>query len=262
LKAGQVQELQSVPMQRLLEADAAVQKKVAMREPGMTANTPMVDGTIIPAHPWDPKGPALSADIPLLIGYAHTEETLYDRPTPEKLALDEAGLRERASKRLGADPTPVIEAFRKASPHASPWDLWILIATEHPRGTYSRELAKRKADQRGAPAFAYRFDWETPEGGGHMRSPHTIEIPFVFNNIKIAGSLISKMPEAHALADKTSSAWVAFARTGDPNTPKLPRWPHYSAMSRDTMLFNNECRAEQDPDRGPRLVMEQVLKLT
>jgi para-nitrobenzyl esterase len=70
------------------------------------------------------------------------------------------------------------------------------------------------------------------------------------------------MPEAHALADKTSSAWVAFARTGDPNTPKLPRWPHYSAMSRDTMLFNNECRAEQDPDRGPRLVMEQVLKLT
>ena len=262
LKAGQVRELQSVPMQRLLEADAAVQKKIALREPGMTPNTPMVDGKIIPAHPWDPKGPALSADIPLLIGYAHTEETLYDRPTPEKLALDEAGLRERASKRLGADPTRVIEAFRKASPQASPWDLWILIATDHPRGTYSRELAKRKADQRGAPAFAYRYDWETPEGGGHMRSPHTIEIPFVFNNIKIAGPLISKMPEAHALADKTSAAWVAFARTGDPNTPKLPRWPPYSATSRDTMLFNNECRVEQDPDRGPRLVMEQVLKLT
>ena len=144
---------------------------------------------------------------------------------------------------------------------ASPWDLWILIATEHPRGTYSRELAKRKADQRGAPAFAYRYDWETPEGGGHMRSPHTIEVPFVFNNIKVAGPLISKLPEAYALADKTSSAWVAFARTGDPNTPKLPRWPAYSTTSRDTMLFNNECRVAQDPDRGPRLVMEQVLKL-
>jgi para-nitrobenzyl esterase len=262
LKAGQMHELQSLPMQRLLEADAAVQKKMALREPGMTANTPMVDGTVIPAHPWDPKGPALSAHIPLLIGYAHTEETLYDRPTPEKLGLDEAGLRERASKRLGADPTHVIDAFRKANPQASPWDLWILIATEHPRGTYSRELARRKADQRGAPAFAYRYDWETPEGGGHMRSPHTIEIQFVFNNIKIAGPLISKMPEAYALADRTSSAWVAFARTGDPNTPKLPRWPAYSSTSRDTMLFNNECRVEQDPDRGPRLIMEQVLKLT
>ena len=262
LKAGQIRELQSVPMAQLLAADAAVQKKITREEPGMTANSPVVDGKVIPGHPWDPKGPALSANIPLLIGYAHTEETLYDRPTPEKLALDEAGLRARASMRLGEDPSRVIDAFRKANPEAAPWDLWILIATDHPRGTYSRELAKRKADQRSAPVFAYRYDWETPEGGGHMRSPHTIEIQFVFNNIKIAGPLISKMPEAYALADKTSSAWVAFARTGDPNTPKLPKWPAYAAASRNMMLFNNECRVESDPDRGPRLAMERVLKLS
>jgi para-nitrobenzyl esterase len=84
----------------------------------------------------------------------------------------------------------------------------------------------------------------------------------VFNNIKIAGPEISKMPEAYALADKTSSAWVAFARTGNPNTPKLPQWPAYSAASRQTMLFNDECRVESDPDRGPRIAMERVLKLS
>jgi para-nitrobenzyl esterase len=261
VKAGQVRELQSMPMPRLLAANAAVQTKITLREPGMTPSSPVVDGKAIPSHPWDPKGPALSADIPLLIGYARTEETLYDRPTPEKLALDEAGLRERAAKRLGQDPARVIEAFRKAQPEASPWDLWILIATDHPRGTYSRELAKRKAEQGGAPVYAYRYDWETPEGGGHMRSPHTIEIQFVFNNIKIAGPLISKMPEAYALAERTSSAWAAFARTGDPNTSKLPKWPAYSPASRDTMLFNNECRVQSDPDRGARVAMEQVLKL-
>ncbi len=261
LKHGQVRELQSVPMERLLDADAAVQRKVTLREPGMTPNTPMVDGKVIPAHPWDPTGPALSAGIPLLIGYAHTEETLYDRPTPEKLALDEAGLRERASKRLGEDPSRAIDAFRKANPQSSPWDLWILIATDYPRGTYSRELAKRKADQHDARVFAYRYDWETPEGGGHMRSPHTIEIPFVFGNIKIAGPLISKMPGAYALAEKTSAAWAAFARTGDPNTPKLPKWAPYSAAARETMLFNSECRLVADPDRESRLVMERILKL-
>src|SRR4029077_10043286 len=124
----------------------------------------------------------------------------------------EAGLRERTAKRLEGDPDPVIEAFKKAYPDASPWDLYILIASDHPRAAYTRELAKRKAVQAGAPAFVYRFDWETPEGGGHMRSPHTIEIQFVFNNIKIAGPLISKMPEAYALADRVSAAWVAFAR--------------------------------------------------
>ena len=262
LKAGQARELQSLPMARLLEANDAVQKKITLREPGGSPNSPMVDGKVIPGHPWDPQGPALSASVPLLVGYARTEETLYDRPTPEKLALGEAGLRERVAKRLGGDPVRAIAAFREAHPEATPWDLWILLATDHPRGTYARELAKRKADQRAAPVFMYRYDWETPEGGGHMRSPHTIEIQFVFNNIKIAGPLISKLPEAYALADRTSASWAAFARTGDPNTPKLPKWPAYSATARDTMLFNDECRVEPDPDRGPRLVMEQVLKLS
>jgi para-nitrobenzyl esterase len=155
-----------------------------------------------------------------------------------------------------------MDAFRKTHPDATPWDLYILIATDHPRGTYTRELGKRKAMQGGAPVYLYRFDWETPEGGGHMRSPHTIEIQFVFNNVKIAGPLISKMPEAYALAEKVSASWVAFARTGNPNTPKLPKWPAYSAASRDTMLFNNDCRVERDPDHEARLVMERVLKLT
>jgi len=261
LKPAQTRELQTVPMARLLAANAEVLKNVTPREPGYTSNSPMVDGKALPTHPWDPAGPSMSAKIPLLIGWAHTEETLYDRPTAETLALDEAGLRKRAETRLNTDPARVIETYRKAHPDASPWDLWILIATDHPRGTYSRELAKRKAAQSSAPAYLYRYDWETPEGGGHMRSPHTIEIPFVFNNIKIAGPLISKMPEAYALAEKTSAAWVAFARTGNPNTPKLPNWPAYSAKARDTMLFNNQSRVVQDPDREPRLVMEQVLKL-
>jgi len=94
-----------------------------------------------------------------------------------------------------------------------------------------------------------------------MRSPHTIEIQFVFNNIKIAGPLISKMPEAYALAESTSAAWAAFARTGDPNTPKLPKWAPYSGSARETMLFNNKCRVVADPDRESRLEMERILKL-
>jgi para-nitrobenzyl esterase len=261
LSRDHTRELQSVPLERLLAANAAALKKTDQTAPGYSPNTPMVDGKAIPTNPWDPSGPVMSAKIPLLIGWARTEETLYDRPTPEKLALDEVGLTARAAKRLGIDPTPVIETYRKAHPEASPWDLYILIATDHPRGIYARELAKRKAAQAAAPAYLYRFDWETPEGGGHMRSPHTIEIPFVFHNIAIAGPLISKMAEAYALAEKTSAAWVAFARTGDPNTSGVPRWPAYSVGSRDTMLFNNTLRVERDPDGGPRRVMEKVLKL-
>jgi para-nitrobenzyl esterase len=262
LEPRQARELQNISIEKLLAADAEVQKKIKLREPGMVADSPMVDGKALPSHPWDPAGPALSANIPLLIGWARTEETAYDRPTPEKLALDEAGLRDRASKRLEVDPGPVIDAFRKSYPDVSPWDLYILIATDHPRAAYTRELAKRKVVQTGAPAYVYRFDWETPEGGGHMRSPHAVEIPFVFDNIKIAGQLISQMPEAYTLAEKISASWAAFARAGNPNTPKLPKWPAYSVARRDTMLFNNDIRVEQDPEQPARLAMERVLKLS
>jgi para-nitrobenzyl esterase len=179
----------------------------------------------------------MSARIPLLIGWARTEETLYDRPTPETLALDEAGLHERAAKRLSIHPTPLIQTYRMAHPDASPWDLYILIATDHPRGIYTRELAKRKAMQAAAPAYVYRFDWETPEGGGYMGSPHAIEVQFLFHNIAIAGPLISKMPNAHALADKTSTAWVAFARTRNPNTPGVPHWPASSSSFRKLLFL-------------------------
>jgi para-nitrobenzyl esterase len=262
MKLLQARELQNVPMVELAQAGARLNEKFVLREPGMTENSPVIDGTVLPSHPWDPAAPALSADSPLLIGYARTEETWYDRPPPQSLALDEAGLKQRVAERLGRDGDFVIEAFRAANPRATPWDLWILIATEHPRGAYSRELAKRKAAQAAAPAYLYRFDWETPEGGGHMRSPHTVEIPFVFNNIEIAGPLISKMSEAYALAEKISASWAAFARTGNPNVSQLPAWPAYSAATRDTLLLNDEIRVEQDPDRGPRQAMERVLSLS
>jgi para-nitrobenzyl esterase len=84
----------------------------------------------------------------------------------------------------------------------------------------------------------------------------------VFNNIKIAGPLISQMPQAYALAGKVSSSWAAFARTGNPNIAQLPAWPAYNAATRDTLLFNDEVRVEQDPEREPRLAVEQLLNLS
>jgi para-nitrobenzyl esterase len=87
-------------------------------------------------------------------------------------------------------------------------------------------------------------------------------VPFVFENIKVAGPLISKMPDAAALSRKIAAAWVNFARTGDPNVPVLPRWPAYSVDKRDTMLFSNESHVAQDPDRAARLAIEKVLSLS
>jgi para-nitrobenzyl esterase len=52
-----------------------------------------------------------------------------------------------------------------------------------------------------------------------------------------------------------STAWVAFARTGNPNHKKLPMWEPFTAEKRPTMIFNTECRAANDPYREERLAV-------
>ncbi len=58
--------------------------------------------------------------------------------------------------------------------------------------------------------------------------------------------------------------FIAFARTGDPNTPKskLPRWPAFEPASRPTMVFNTQPELKNDPIREQRLAMWGAMGLT
>lgn len=76
------------------------------------------------------------------------------------------------------------------------------------------------------------------------------------------GSNLAIREDVVALADKVSDAWIAFARTGNPNTPKLPPWTTLNAKDRPTMVINNESQVVNDPLREPRIAMFRALKYT
>jgi para-nitrobenzyl esterase len=78
--------------------------------------------------------------------------------------------------------------------------------------------------------------------------------------VKAAARLTGAGPEAMALADRVSDTWIAFAKTGDPNTPKLPRWTPFNATDRPTMVIDNESKLVNDPIREQRLVMFKALE--
>ena len=223
--------------------------------------SPTVDGKAIPHHPFHPAASAISADVPVMLGSTRTEMTLQYANDAPAFSLGEADMRRRVHEMLGGNSEPVIDVYRKANPGATPSDIFFLIASDYRYGAPIMKIAERRAALAKGPVYLYYFTWETPVEGGRLKSPHTMEIPFAFDNVKISERLTGGGAAAMALADKLSDAWIAFARTGDPNTPKLPHWPVFNANERPTMVINNLSKVVSDPIREQRIAMFRAMDL-
>lgn len=259
LTTAQVPELQKIPVDRIMGAYFAVVKDMAGQDQMTQGFSPTVDGKAVPQHPFHPAASPISADVPLMLGSTRTEMTLLSDDA--SFSLDEAGMRRRLMSLVGGDSEAVIDVYRKLNPRATPSDLFFLIASDYRYGGPIMKIAERRAALAKGPVHLYYFTWETPVEGGRLKSPHTIEIPFAFDNVQISRQLTGGGADAMALADKVSDAWIAFAHTGDPNTPKLPHWPAFNANERPTMVINNQSKVVSDPIREQRLAMFHALDL-
>jgi para-nitrobenzyl esterase len=222
---------------------------------------PVVDGRTLPAHPFDPAASPHGADVPMLIGSTETEVTwnesqIYDPLTDGELREDVASA--LRCDHAGADR--VIAAYRKGRPKAANLDLYLLIATDASNfRTGTDTQADRKAAQRRAAVYKYYFQWYSPVRGGVLRAMHTMDIPFVFENYEMAAVQVGNGPELKPLGDRMAAAWVAFATTGNPNHPLIPKWPAYDAATRATMVINNDWSVVNDPYGEEKKVVAAVM---
>ncbi len=255
-------ELQKLPVEKIMAAYFAVVRDNPEVDPSFGGFSPTVDGKILPQQPLAPIASPVSAYVPVMIGCTRTEMTLFSLNDPAAFSLNDADMRKRIGDLLGAQAPNIIGLYQKLNPGASPSDIYFLIASDYRYGAPTMIAAQRRAALGKAPVFLYYFTWETPVQGGRLRSPHTMEIPFAFDNVKISERMTGGGADAMALADKISDAWIAFARSGDPNTPKLPHWPAYNATDRATMVINNVSKVVNDPLREQRIAMFQALKFS
>jgi para-nitrobenzyl esterase len=247
---GDVAALRALPYQQIL----AAAYKAEAKQPGVGFDragfAPVVDGDVLPAQPWDPKAPAISANVPVMIGINKDEMTLFLASAPWFGKLDETGLMAQAKALFGDKAMAVVAALKADFPDYSPTYLAANLVTYGRMFAGSVQIATRKAEQRRAPAYAYLLEWETPVGP--FKAPHTLEIPLVFDNVDKARVLVGDGPAPQVLAKQMSAAWLAFAKTGDPNNSLLPAWPAYDADKRATMVFNLTSRVVDDPYAATR----------
>lgn len=251
---AQVRSLLTLPMEQLVQAS---------RAPAYMG--PVKDGRSLVRDPFDPDAPPQSADIPMILGNTRDEtRTLIGRGDPSIFSLTWDTLQpalEANSPFMGnLDRGKVIADYRRWYPDYSPADVFFAATTASRSWRGQVIEAERRAEQPGAASHTWvcQFDWRTPIDGGRWGAHHGLDVPFVFDNAVIVPEKVGAGEDARRLAAQMSESWIAFARTGNPNTPAIPDWPVYTLARRSTMIFDVSTRAVDDPRGHERRLFAQV----
>lgn len=252
--ANSVEALAAMPMDALIKAMVQSRSKGGFYRP-------VVDGRSLTRHPFAPDPTPVSADVPLLVGTNNNEMRLQGglgQPGNFALTWEQLPKKLEAFVPAGA-VSDVIAGMRSAHPGYSASDVFFQVATfRNYRGTALRQ-AERKSAQ-AAPVYMYRLDWKTPVEGGRLRTPHALDIAFVFDNVARSASFTGpQTAETQRMADLMADAWIAFARSGKPVTRALPKWPTYSPAQRATMVFDVTPAVVVDPDGAERELLQRLL---
>jgi para-nitrobenzyl esterase len=278
-----VRKLKEVPAEKLLEVQVSLAKKSAT---GLTLNggrkgmvvprpggfVPVVDGTYLPHHPFDPTAPAISRDKPLIVGTNRDETAFffYQGKQDDIFSLTDDGLKSRLDKDFGPNAEKVLTTYRKSRPRVSPADLYIAITSARAMWLGSIEIAEKKYEQKSALVYMYMFTHESnlivPGANHRLGAAHATEIWYKFNNVNVKGPQDPSRPEPLIGTDSDrkkaalnmSEMWTTFAKTGHPGANGQPIWPAYDSQRRATMMIDAQCKVEDDPFEQERALWDSL----
>jgi para-nitrobenzyl esterase len=248
--------LRDLPIERLVEGLDADDPILAS---GGLYFGPVLDQRILLRHPFYPDANPQGLGIPMMLGNMHDETRAFIPETSAAVqGLTWDNLAERLAPELRIDilPTYVVTRYRALLPDYTPVQIFY-AATTAGRSWRGQVIEAEERAKAGAPAFVYQVDYVSPQNPAHG-TPHAMDIPLSFGTIDAPGSPSGTGPEARAASARVMNAFLAFARTGDPNHAGLPHWPKYDLTTRGTMIFNVVPHVADDPRRAERLLFAEV----
>jgi para-nitrobenzyl esterase len=256
LSPDRAADLVDLPWQKLVEGLSVADPYT----PGKLYFGPVLDGDVLPRHPFYPDASPLGLAVPMIIGNTRDETRAFlahARPDPFAMGWDEVAARIGPEMRVDIDPDRVVAEYRRLYPDYSPTDVFF-AATTAGRSWRGAVIEAEERARAGAPAWVYQQDLPATIEGGRLRAMHTSDIALAFDNLAQPGSPTAPSPGAQAAADAMSESFIALARSGNPNCPAIPAWPKYELDRRQTMVFDARTRVVDDPRGAERRLFAAV----
>ena len=244
ISKNRIGELQKLPFTKLLAAQATAGVQFS----------PVIGTDALPHHPFDPVAPPESADVPVIIGTTLDDAAL----GMTNWDLTEEGLKQYIQKQVGAAHADrVYKMYRDAYPTVTPYLIQARIATDRGFRRSAYIQAERKAQQGGAPAYLYLWEWPVPAFDGKFGAVHGVDVGAAVHDFRgpINGS---GSKEGKILVENFAAVWAAFAKTGVPNSARTPDWPAYDLEKRPTMVFDVNTRVVNDHRGDFRRLWEEI----
>lgn len=225
---------------------------------------PVVDDKTLPVHPLEAISKGFAKDIDVFIGSNLDENKLFLMWNPKAFDLTEDGLSRtvktfmRFTKQKESKAKEIIDRYREL--RKTPRNIADAILTDYTFRIPSIRLAEEQSKYQ-KNIYMYLFTWQSTLDGGKYGAMHALELPFVFGLLgdRDIGMFPGRNEDTQRLSEQMMDAWIAFARSGNPNHKNIPELPAYDKEKRATILFDKEVSVEQDPYGNERAAWDGII---
>lgn len=275
VRPDQAEQLWQLPVDQILSAQRRLTRHWFDRGPysqpvmqtGMTL-VPVVDGELLPQTPLAALQGGRARDCPIMVGCTRDEWKLFvNLPSGEGVFtssqiqdLEKSDLIKLLETTLPGMGERAANLYEKVVQRQGDGVDLAAIYSAYESDRMFRIPSLRIAEAQSEHSdriYMFQFNWD--QGG--FGACHASDIPLVFGCTEHpAGQfLCGADPGAGKLSDRVQNCWIAFARSGDPSTDEVGKWPAFDDESRQVMCFDRQSGVQTDPFADSAELWEGVL---